>query len=196
MTLFHPYIWVLIHANIVLICRIQVHVKYASNTHQIRNQIQANMGVLGARPWWAEYMSNTHRIRNQYKQIWVYLAHVKYASNTQANTIKYGCTWRWVEYTSNVHQIRKQIQANMGVIGVRPWWAEYTSNIHQILKWIQANTGVFGARSRSTRIYYDIWRVLTVFEPEVEVRVFERIFDVYLLYLSTQAKYAYLMCIW
>ena len=110
MTLFHPYIWVLIHVNIVLICRIQVHVKYASNTHQIRNQIHANMGVLAVG--------------------WV---HVKYASNTQANTIKYGCTWRWVEYTSNVHQIRKQIQANMGVIGVR-WWAEYTSNIHQILK--------------------------------------------------------------
>ena len=138
MTLFHPYIWVLIHANIVLICRIQVHVKYASNTHQIRNQIQANMGVFGARPRWAEYMSNTHQIRNQIHANMGVLAvgwvHVKYASNTQANTIKYGCTWRWVEYTSNVHQIRKQIQANMGVIGVRPWWPEYTSNIHQILK--------------------------------------------------------------
>ena len=179
MTLFHPYIWVLIHANIVLICRIQVHVKYASNTHQIRNQIQANMGVLGARPRWAVrtcqirikyaikytkiwvYLTHdpgglsTCQIRIKYAikytQIWVYLTHdpgglstcqirIKYASkykqisNTQANTIKYGCTWRWVEYTSNVHQIRKQIQANMGVIGIRPWWAEYTSNIHQILK--------------------------------------------------------------
>ena len=152
MTLFHPYIWVLIHANIVLICRIQVHVKYASNTHEIRNQIQANMGVLGARPRWAV---RTCQIRIKYAikytKIWVYLTHdpgglstcqirIKYASkykqisNTQANTIKYGCTWRWVEYTSNVHQIRKQIQANMGVIGIRPWWAEYTSNIHQILK--------------------------------------------------------------
>ena len=39
----------------------QIRIKYTSNTHQI----QANMGVLGARPRWAEYMSNTHQIRNQ-----------------------------------------------------------------------------------------------------------------------------------
>ena len=184
----------------------QIHIKYAIKYKQIWVYLAHDPGGLSTCQIRIKYAI-------KYTQIWVYLTHdpgglstcqirIKYASkykqisNTQANTIKYGCTWRWVEYTSNVHQIRKQIQANMGVIGVRPWWAEYTSNIHQILKWIQANTGVFGARSRSTRIYYDIWRVLTVFEPEVEVRVFERIFDIYLLYLSTQSKYAYLMCIW
>ena len=97
---------------------------------------------------------------------------IKYTSNTQSNTSKYGCTWRttpvgWVhvKYASNTQSntIKYGCTLRTTLVG---WVNVKFSSIHQILKQIQANMGIFGARSRSTRIYYDIWRVLTVLSPK------------------------------